>query len=71
MQEKNFPFKVLHDGVMGGEDSSEVVKVVVSYILNAEIINNEYKNDGAPFLAPKPWRSSGFIVSIVVEAHAE
>ena len=56
---------------MGGEDSSEVVKVVVAYILNAEIINNEYKNDGAPFVAPKPWRSSGFILSIVVKAHAE
>ena len=32
--------KVLLDGIIGGEDSSEVVKVVVAYILNAEIINN-------------------------------
>ena len=56
---------------MGGEDISEVVKVVVAYILNAKIINNEYKNDGAPFVAPKPWRSSGFIVAIVVKARAD
>ena len=71
MQEKNSPFKVLHDGVMGGEDSSRVVKVVVAYILNAKIINNEYKHDGAPFLAPKPWRGCGFIIAIVVKARAE
>ena len=48
-----------------------MVKVVVAYILNSKIINNEYKHDGAPFLAPKPWRSSGFIVSIVVKVRAE
>ena len=48
-----------------------MVKVVVAYILNAQIINNEYKHDGASFVAPKPWRSCGFIVSIVVRAHAE
>ena len=66
-----FPFEVLRDGAMGGEDSSEVVKVVVVYILNSEIINNEYKHDGEPFVAPKPWRSSGFIVAIVVKAREE
>ena len=48
-----------------------MVKVVVAYILNAEIINNEYKHNGAPFVAPKPWRSGGFIVAIVVKARAE
>ena len=48
-----------------------MVKVVVTYILNAEIINNEYKHDGAPFLAPKYWLSSGFIVAIVVKARAD
>ena len=40
MPEKN-PVKVLRDGVMGDEDSYQVLKVVVAYILNAEIINNE------------------------------
>ena len=45
--------------------------MVVAYILNAEIINNEYKHNGAPFVAPNPRRSGGFIVAIVVEAHAE
>ena len=63
--------EVLCDGVMGGEDSSLVTKAVVSYILNAEIIKNEYKHDGAPFVAPKPWCSCGFIIAIVVKARAE
>ena len=68
---KKIPVEVLRDGVMGGEDSSQVVKVVVAYILNAEIINNEYKNYGAPFVEPKPWRSCGFIIAIVVKARSE
>ena len=45
--------------------------MVVAYILNAKIINNEYKHDGAPFVAPKPWRSGGFIVAIFVKASVE
>ena len=68
---ENFPVQVLRDGVMGGKDSSQVVKVVLAYRLNAEIIKNEYKHDGAPFLALKYWLSSGFIVAIVVKARAE
>ena len=48
-----------------------MVKVMAAYILNAKIINNEYKHDGAPFVARKPWRSSGFIVAIVVMARVE
>ena len=39
-----FSVEVLRDCVMVGEDSSEVVKVVVAYILDAEIISNEYKH---------------------------
>ena len=54
MPEKKFPVEVLRDGVMGGEDSSQVVKVVVSYILNVKIINYEYIHDGEPFVAPNP-----------------
>ena len=42
--------------------------MVVAYILNAEMINNEYKHDGAPFVAPKFWRGSRFIVTIVVKS---
>ena len=53
MPEK-FPVEVLRDCLMVGEGSSEVVKVVVAYILDAEIISNEYKHNGAPFVAPKP-----------------
>ena len=68
---KNIPVEVLRDGVSGGEDSSQVVKVVVAYILNAEIINNVYKHDGAPFVEPKPWRSCGCIIAIVVKARSE
>ena len=45
--------------------------MVVAYILNAEIINNEYKHNGAPFVAPISWRSGGFIVAIVVKACTE
>ena len=45
--------------------------MVVTQIIEAEIINNEYKHDGEPFVAPKPWRSSGFIVAIVVKAREE
>ena len=56
---------------MSGEDSSSVVKVVSAYILNAKIINNENEHDGAPFVAPKSWRGSRFVVSIVVKACAE
>ena len=48
-----------------------MVKLVVAYILNAEIINNDYKHDGAPFVAPKSWRGSRFIVTIFVKACAE
>ena len=48
-----------------------MVKVVVAYILNAEIINNENKHDGAPFVAQKSWHGSRFVVSIVVKACAE
>ena len=68
---ENFPVQVLCDGVMGGKDSSQVVKVVLAYILNAKIINNEYKHYGAPFVEPKPWRSCGFTIAIVVKARAE
>ena len=45
--------------------------MVVVHIINVEIINNEYKNNGAPLVAPKPWRSGGFIVSIIVKERAE
>ena len=45
--------------------------MVVAYILNDEIINNEYKHDGAPFVEPNSWCSSGFIVAIVVKAREE
>ena len=45
--------------------------MVVSYILNSEIINNENKHDGESFLAPKSWCSSRFVVSIFVKACAE
>ena len=38
-----------------------MVKVVVTYILDSKIINNESKHDGAPFVAPKPWSSGGFV----------
>ena len=45
--------------------------MVVAYILDAEIINNEYKHNGAPFVAPNPWRSGDFIVASIIEACAE
>ena len=45
--------------------------MAVAHILDTEIINNEYKHNGAPFVAPKPFRSGGIIVSIVVKARAE
>ena len=48
-----------------------MVKVVVTYIINAKIINNENKHDGAPFVAPKSGCGSFFVVSIVVKACAE
>ena len=48
-----------------------MVKVVVAYILNAKSINNENKHDGAPFVAPNFWRSSGFIVANFVKACAQ
>ena len=66
-----FPVEVFLDCLMVCEDSSEVVKVVVTYILDSEIINNEYKHNGAPFVAPKPWRSGGFVVSSIIKARAE
>ena len=45
--------------------------MVVAYTLNAEIINIEYKHDEALFVAPKSWRGSRFIVTIVVKACVE
>ena len=63
--------KVLRDHVMVGEGCLYVFKVVVTNILNAEVINNEYKNNGAPFVAPKPWRIGGLVVASIVKARAE
>ena len=48
-----------------------MVKVLVTYILNAKIINNENRHDGAPFVAPKSWRGSCFVVSVGVKACAD
>ena len=45
--------------------------MVVAYIFDAKIINNEYKHNGAPFMAPKPWRSGGFVVASIIKARAE
>ena len=45
--------------------------MVVTYILDDEIINNEYKHNGAPFVAPKPWLSGGFVVASIIKARAE
>ena len=45
--------------------------MVVTYILDSEIINNEYKHNGAPFVAPKPWSSGGFVVASIIKARAE
>ena len=45
--------------------------MVVTYIPNIDIINNENKYDGAPFVAPKFWRGSRFVVSIAVKAGVE
>ena len=45
--------------------------MVVDYILNAEIVHNENKHDGEPFVAPKSWRVSRFVVTIFVKACAE
>ena len=45
--------------------------MLVTYILNAEIINNENKHDGAPFVAPDSWSGSRFVVTIVGKACAE
>ena len=45
--------------------------MVVTYILDAESINTEYKRNGAPFVAPKPWRSGGFLVASSIKARAE
>ena len=45
--------------------------MVVAYILDAEIINNEYKHNGATFVAPNPWHSGGFIVAGIIKARAE
>ena len=48
-----------------------MVKLVVAYIIDAEIINNEYKHNGAPFVAPKSWHSGGFVVASIVKARVE
>ena len=45
--------------------------MVVTYIIDAKIINNEYKHNGAPFVVPKPWCSGGFVVASIVKARAE
>ena len=45
--------------------------MIVADILDAKIINNEYKHNGEPFVAPKPWRSGGFLVASIVKARAE
>ena len=45
--------------------------MVVADILDAEIINTEYKHNGAPFVAPNLWRSGGFVVSSIIKASVE
>ena len=45
--------------------------MVAAYIPNAEIINNENKHDGAPFVVPKSGHGIRFVLSISVKVCAE
>ena len=46
-------------------------KLVVTNILNSEVVNNEYKHNGVPLVAPNPRRGDGFIVASFIKARAE
>ena len=65
------PVNILCDCVIVCEENYYMVKVVVAYILDAKIINNEYKRNGASFVVPKSWRSGGFVVASIIKACAE
>ena len=45
--------------------------VAFTYIFNTEIVNNETKNNWAPFVAPEYGSCGRFIVTIFVEAYTE
>ena len=60
--------KVLRDCVVVGEDCAEVVKVAVTHIIDAKIVYNEDKHNGATFFAPKSERIGGLVVSCLIEA---
>ena len=48
-----------------------MVKVVAAYIIDAEIIKNEYKHNGASFVAPKAGHGGGLVLACLIEAHKE
>ena len=48
-----------------------MAKVAVAHILDAEIVDNEDKQNGAPFVAPKAGCGGGIVVAYLIEALAE
>ena len=50
---------------------AQVVDMTIANVFYTKIFNDEEEEDGEPFVAPKPWRSGGFLVASIVKARAE
>jgi hypothetical protein len=53
------------DSVIRLESLEEVVRMLASGVLNAEVIYDEDKDDRAPIVTPKAWGGSTLVVSVL------
>ncbi len=55
------------DLVVPLQDREKMVEVLDAHIFNAEIIDNEAKLNWVPFVFPKAWYGSSFVVALCFE----
>jgi hypothetical protein len=53
----------LRDFVVLFESLAKMIQVGISNVLDGKVVNNEFKHDGAPFVAPEP-RGCGCLVVV-------
>ena len=53
------------------EDAEEVVRMLAADVLDAEIIDDQYELDGAPYVSPEARCGSSFVVPCCSELLAE
>ncbi len=52
----------LRDFVVLFESLAKMIQVGITNVLDDKVVNNEYKHDGAPFVAPEPGGGGCFVV---------